>query len=80
MRNQEEIQRIHDLLVGILKNETPLHLGDSDRWSAAASLDVLCWVLQHESNPHFANAVQELEKLAAQRGYVLDRGHQGRLN
>jgi hypothetical protein len=56
MKNLNEIQKAHDLLTQALVGEIPWPWGDQDPATIAAirgALDVLCWILGHDHNPHF---------------------------
>lgn len=73
MRTQAEIQRAHDLLVGVLLGEVP-ELEPTQRrhkevLSAAAS--VLCWILEHDHNVKFPRLLKDLEQAAKEYGYTV---------
>lgn len=74
MRTEDEIQRAHDQLVGILLGETKFAKVEKrilrDTHVAAS---VLCWVLEHDHNPLFAAFLADLQKVTTEAGYTLER-------
>ena len=73
MRSQDELQRAHDLLHGIVLGEVPVGVPEADRPILVASLDVLCWALRHDHNPAFAENLATFEEELARLGYVLEK-------
>ena len=71
MKTQDEIQRAHDMLIGILQMEVPVAVPDEAKPIMCANLDVLCWILGCEHNQTFAKNIAEAEKEARAQGYVL---------
>ena len=70
MQSREDIQRAHDILQAVVRDEIPgLTLSPEARLIIETSLDVLCWLLQHESNPSFAARLALVEKQVDQLGY-----------
>jgi hypothetical protein len=74
MRSELEIQRAHDLLIGIALGDAQVPLTLEMRLILHASADALCWALEHDHNPNFENVLQELEALAKHRGFALIPG------
>ena len=70
LRPLPRIERAHDLLAGILNGDVPLELAPEDERQAHTALDVLCWVLEHQHNPTFANNLHQLEEKARKRGFL----------
>lgn len=74
MRSQEEIQRAHDALVGVINREVPAEMKDRDTQLALhAATDTLCWVLQDGCESDFEANLAKLEKEIAARGFRLER-------
>ena len=68
MRGTAEIQHAHDLLIGVLLQQTTLQL---DGHSEATLMEVaatLCWVLDDDDRGHFAEDMGRLEGELARRG------------
>ena len=73
-RPVEQLQRAHDLLVGILLKEVP-NPGFDEKYIHAAA-DVLCWALNHDHNIAFDQNLKRLEGALAERGFFLcDHGN-----
>lgn len=72
MKTQAEIQRIHDMLVGILLGEADLGFGPQTMKVISASAHVLCWVLDHEHNVAFYDVLKLIEQEMKERGITLD--------
>jgi hypothetical protein len=73
MRPAIEVQRAHDLLVGIILKEVPLKIpedGEEMKLLHGAA-GVLCWVLRHDHNDKFAVCLQELERATQSMGFTL---------
>jgi hypothetical protein len=75
MKSQEEIQKVHDQLTGILLEESlrvQLPPGASETLQGAAN--VLCWVLDHNHNStFFDNVIEKTEKWTEARGYKFNK-------
>lgn len=78
MKSEAELQRAHDLLVGLI-TDPQLNKKMSREVDAMvrASADVLCWALDHSHNRNFAKNLAELEAALAQLGYFLNKGGRG---
>lgn len=73
MRDREEIQRAHDLLVGIILGDAPMPLSDEERKIVSANVDVLCWVLEHDHNRTFATNLELAQEQTRAAGWELKR-------
>lgn len=62
LRPAAEIQRAHDLFIAIVTGEIPCPFAGQPKDLMIAALDVLCWVLQHDHNPHMENNLRTLEQ------------------
>lgn len=71
MRTQDEIQRMHDLIVGALIDVPKGVLPEDIKKGLNLQACVLCWVLQHDHNTEFEDAIQLLERALMQCGYSL---------
>ena len=71
LRDSEEIQFAHDLLHHIVNNEKRFSLLYEQRIAITSSLDVLCWVLNHEHNPDFADNLRKLKQQLESHGYKI---------
>lgn len=71
MRSQEEVQAAHDRLVAILLGELPNPFANTPQPMLAAAVDVLCWILRHEHNPHFENNLALIDQFFFERGLIL---------
>jgi hypothetical protein len=75
MQREDEIQRAHDMLRAAVMDEVP-HPFDPDVLRAMhASLDALCWVLQHNHNVAFRDNLERLRKFLEVRGYQMRAVH-----
>jgi hypothetical protein len=75
LRTEAEIQRAHDLLVGIVMGDAAELLVDKrDHKVLIATASVLCWALQHDHNIDFGTMIADLERLAKERGFVFLEG------
>lgn len=72
-RTEDEIQRAHDLIIGVLNNEIKIDLNENDKTAMAASCDVLCWMLGCEHNKNFERNVQVLIQEAGNNGYFISK-------
>ena len=72
MRSWEEIQRAHDILVGVILREVPVEMKDREtQLGLHAALDALCWVLQDNCESDFAENLSKIEKELTARGFRL---------
>jgi hypothetical protein len=60
MKSQDELQFVHDLLVGILLDESPLVFKKKDLVTLKMAADVLCWVLEHDHNLTFTEITDSI--------------------
>lgn len=70
-----EVQRAHDLLVGIIVDDElrALMLNHRDDLKlVSAATDVLCWLLGHAHNQEFAKNLEAFERAMLQQGYILN--------
>jgi hypothetical protein len=62
MRDENEIQRAHDILVAVITKQTPaIRMDEMSRQGMHAAIDVLCWVLRHDHNSHFPDNLAKIE-------------------
>lgn len=75
MRTQDEIQRAHDILVGLILGEVPPTLVPEDKQKEQLSTMamVLCWVLRHNHNKAFGELLQTIEECARECGVVVKK-------
>jgi hypothetical protein len=73
LREWQEVQRAHDLLIPIVTGEVP-HPCPEQAVEIHLALDVLCWVLRHEHNTKFASNLAHLEDWLARQGVIVIRG------
>lgn len=72
MKTQDEVQRAHDLLCGIVTGEVrSFPMAPSELQSLHAVLDCLCWILEHEHNQVFQENMAILEERLQEAGYCL---------
>ena len=73
LRTPDEVQRAHDLLIGLVLNEKLFHqiVEEDTRPLIIAALDVLCWTLNHKHNTLFASNLVLLEQMLADLGVRL---------
>jgi len=71
MRSKDEIQKAHDQLLPIVTGEVDFGYPPGVIDAARASLDVLCWVLEHDHNISFQDNLEKILKEAERRGYRL---------
>jgi len=75
LRTQDEIQRAHDVLMALIDADdimATMPIGNGV--AAAYSLDVLCWVLGHDSNDLFSKLLARVESKLAEYGQVKRKG------
>ena len=75
MRTQEEIQKAHDCLIGILLGDVPggVQFEPQSRKLLEAAVSVLCWVLENEHNQNFGIFLKDIQQVYEQAGFVLER-------
>jgi hypothetical protein len=73
MRPECQIQAAHDCLAAIVLGEVSCPGGEDTRDAIHAALDVLCWVLEHDHNPHFARNLGKIQAELFDLGYRLRR-------
>jgi hypothetical protein len=72
VKTQDEVQRAHDLLWGIITGDVrSFSIAPSERQLLHAVLDCLCWILEHEHNQAFQENMTRLEKHLQEAGYRL---------
>jgi len=72
IRDERQIQRAHDILVGVIRGETPpILMDEAGRNGMQAAIDTLCWVLHHDHNPAFSDNLAKVE--AALGGRFVER-------
>jgi len=74
MKTLTEIQRAHDLALGILLGEVPAVIKQEDLEKLAAATDALCWVLGHTHGKPVSCFQENLDRLEAtlrKMGYEL---------
>lgn len=71
MKSQQELQKAHDILVGILLGEAPNPFPEEDNLPLTIATDVLCWALDHNYNPNFGNNLAKIEAFMKERGINL---------
>jgi hypothetical protein len=76
MKTELEIQRAHDLLIGIVIGEAPnpFKPGSIEQECLTVACDVLCWVLGHDHNIQFQGNLDKIENWLKQYGVVLVKG------
>lgn len=72
MKSEKEIQRAHDVLIGVILREAKVEASEGDKQRLVACCNVLCWVLEHEHNPGFAKLLGEVERAIYAAGYRLE--------
>lgn len=79
IRTQDEIQKAHDFLSMIALGEVPNPFNKNDPFAGermiglTAALDVLCWILHHDHNPHFGANLKFIEEAFKNAGIVIGR-------
>jgi len=78
-RARQELQRAHDILLSVIKEEVELPLTEEQKKLTMACASVLCWCLGHNHNDSFERNLKAIEDAAAAAGYELrDRPIVGR--
>ena len=71
MKGEREVHRAHDILKAIMLGEVPIEADQERTKLIHASLDTLCWVLEHDHNTTFNENLARIESALAERGIVL---------
>jgi len=73
IRTEAEVQRAHDILVGLILDECPPELRPTEEQRAqlASMASVLCWMLHHDHNTSFAELLAGIEKAANDLGTII---------
>jgi len=73
MRSLDEVQRAHDMLIGIVLDQALLAkaVNPKDLPFIVAALDVLCWLLHHDHNVSFAKNIAVIEARLREQGIIL---------
>lgn len=76
MKTENEIQRVHDIIIAVIRKEVPTDLDFEEMDLLAAQGSALCWALGHDHKParKFQRIIDEIEKALTKRGYVLRLG------
>jgi hypothetical protein len=72
LRDEKELRRAHDLLVGILLGEAPRLRARLDEKSIELLgfvASTLCHVLRHDHNDTVQKFLEHVERVAAEEGY-----------
>lgn len=73
LRPALEIQKAHDLLVGIILGEVFPTAPEEVKDHAKTCASVLCWVLHHDHNESFGTLITNLEANLQKAGYTIER-------
>lgn len=73
IRDEDEVQRAHDVLIAVILREIPSPFGDEERGLLMAAANALCWVLRHDHNTDFATNLKDIEDHIASLGGTLRR-------
>lgn len=71
LKSEEEIQRAHDTLWSLVTGEIAIASTRGTIQAAHCALDVLCWILNHDHNKSFQANLDEIQREAERRGFVL---------
>lgn len=79
IRDANEIQKAHDILLPLLAPNTGLPQdaiaqvigNDADRMMIHAMLDTLCWVLEHDHNTAFATNLERIKSKLEELGFYI---------
>ncbi len=74
IRTETEVQRAHDILVGIILDEVPIEMRatEKQKFQISQMTSVLCWVLHHDHKSAFAELLADIEKTANELGIVIE--------
>ncbi len=73
MRNEEEVQRAHDIIHAVAAREVQLGIDPSLLWSYRIAHDVLSWVLEGACQQAFKDILDGTMDVLKERGYELVR-------
>ena len=75
MKTADQIQRAHDLLVGLILDEevSAQVINADDQEKVIIALDALCWVLGHNHNIKFAENIRQIELRLEALGIRIER-------
>jgi hypothetical protein len=73
MRDQQEIQRAHDILEALVLGDVPNVMTEEEAPLVLVMLDTLCWVLGHDANDAFARNLRQIEADIEALGFRLHR-------
>lgn len=76
MRSQDEVQRAHDMLHGIVTKEVDVGMGPDDLRNTALVRGVLAWVLGGDESHPLAEMLADLDATLKAKGYRLAKGPQ----
>ena len=71
MKTQDDVQRAHDTLIGIILGESPIKVHAQHKKLLSAQADVLCWFLGCEHNDAFRRNLDSIEMSIRKSGVVL---------
>lgn len=71
MKTEDQIQRAHDILVGIILGESPLELNAVQLGDIKLLATSLCWVLDHSYNDKLGELLKEIEEQSLKRGVAI---------
>jgi hypothetical protein len=79
-RPTEDIQRAHDMLVGIFflnstrrKEGQPPLISEENELPLRIAVDVMCWVLNHDHSKRFSELLENLERDINEAGFAVAR-------
>lgn len=75
LRDWGQVQQAHDALLPLVTGEVKVDMSARQELIMRASVDVLCWVLQHDHNQAFGDNLAELRQQLAEAGYLLKGPH-----
>lgn len=73
MKGEDEVQRAHDILIGLISGAVKVGASEKFINDAAIACDVLCWILEHKHNNEFEDNLKRLEGWAEAKGYKIVR-------
>jgi len=71
MKPQDDVQRAHDMLIGIILGEAPIKVNAQQKRLLMAQADVLCWFLDCEHNDSFRRNLDSIEMSMRKTGTML---------
>jgi hypothetical protein len=71
IRDAQELQRAHDLLSMLTREDlpVPVEISDRDRLEMEVAVDTLCWVLHHDRAAIFNDTLLAMEEALLKAGY-----------